>query len=311
MDLCCVRAKGFCPCRGEVLRHNVFNGIYVVVQVSINVLRLDGAEVFQALKQIGLVFAAHQIYLLRGQRSGKLLVVREAPAFSLGEQGIDKLLDIALRGIVVPQNFPIQIQEDLVQGVGRDIADIPAEQVVFCDQEYLEHIIYRQLSILIQAKHFHQEGTGDNDLKAHHAVQAVIQLFISQPAFAYEELFKEARIPTQILQQGLDGQFGVFRIFFERAINIADGWGDLLLDAQVISDKTADIITGAAFDGCPVCIVQSGLIQRGLTHQDIVADLIAFGQSKASGVQALENELCIISMVQRNADDLQFSDGGI
>jgi len=84
-----------------------------------------------------------------------------------------------------------------------------------------------------------------------------------------------------------------------------------LLHAEVVSDKPTDVVTSASFDGSPVCIIESVLILRRLAHQDVVSDLVTFGQGKAGGVEALKNELGIIMPIKGDADDLQLADSGI
>ena len=98
-------------------------------------------------------------------------------------------------------------------------------------------------------------------------------------------------------------------IVFEGAIHRMDGGRGLLLDAQVIPHKAADIVAGAGFDFGPVVLIQLVLHLRRLPHQHIIADLITLGEREASGVQAFENQLGIVAGFQRDADDLQMAEG--
>ena len=82
--------------------------------MRVDILGLHGTEVLKPLKQICLVFAPHQIDLLNRQGIGKFPVIREAPALSLGPQGIDAFVYIVIGGIVVAQDLLIQRQEHLV-----------------------------------------------------------------------------------------------------------------------------------------------------------------------------------------------------
>ena len=99
----------------------------------VDVLRLNRAIVFKALKQVRLILASHLVNLLGGERGGKLLVIREAPAFLFRQQSVDKFLDVFVCIAVIAEDFPVQVQENPVKGIGRHLADIPAEQVIFCD----------------------------------------------------------------------------------------------------------------------------------------------------------------------------------
>ena len=85
-----------------MLRHDVFNRIYIIIQMNVDILRFNGAEVLKAFEQVCFILATHLIDMLCGQCRGKLLITWESSAFLLGQQRIDKLLDIAISGVVVP-----------------------------------------------------------------------------------------------------------------------------------------------------------------------------------------------------------------
>ena len=78
MYLLIVIAQLLLPHRCQMLRHNVLNRIGAVIAVTIYILILRGSEILEALKDVNLVLAVHQINraLLKG--SLKLLIVREA-----------------------------------------------------------------------------------------------------------------------------------------------------------------------------------------------------------------------------------------
>ena len=116
-----------------MLGHNVLDAVLVVIQMCVDILCLHRSEVFKPLKQVRLIFAPHQVDLLGCQVTGKLPVIRESPAFPLGPQGIDELVHIVVCGIVVAQDLLVQRQEYFIEGIGRDLTDISAEQIVLRD----------------------------------------------------------------------------------------------------------------------------------------------------------------------------------
>ena len=299
--------EGFRPCRRQVLRHDVLDGIVVIVQMLIDVLRLNRAIVFKALKQVRLIPASHLINLLGGERGGKLLVIREAPAFLFRQQSVDKFLDVFVCIVVIADDFPVQVQENPVQGIGRHLADIPAEQIIFRDEENLQDVIHRELPVLVQAQNLHEEWSGNYDFKPVHPVKAVIQLTVLQAASVGEQLFEQAGIPAQILQQ-VCHRSGVLRVLLECVIYAADVRSCLLLDTEIVTHKTAYVVSSAAFDRGPVCVVKPVLILGLLSHQNVVSDLVALGQGKSGGVEAFKDKLGIVSRVKSDADDLKPAD---
>ena len=97
-----------------MLGHDVLDGVYAVIKMRIHIFCLDRSVVLQPLEQICLILTAHLVNSFCFQGLGKLRIIREPTAFLLGKKRIDKLIDIVVRGIVVPVNFLIQIQEDLI-----------------------------------------------------------------------------------------------------------------------------------------------------------------------------------------------------
>ena len=51
------------------------------------------------------------------------------------------------------------------------------------------------------------------------------------------------------------------------------------------------------------------LLVVGKAHENVVADLIAFAEVKARGVETLEDKLRVVLMIQRDIDDPQTTDG--
>ena len=169
--------------------------------MGVDILGLHGTEVLKPFKQICFVFAPHQIDLFNRQGIGKFPVIREAPALPLGPQSIDAFVYIVIGSIVVAQDLLIQRQEHLVQRIGGNFTDVPPEEVVLRDLENIPHRFYGEFTVLVQPQHLHQEGAGHCDLQAGHAVQAVIQPFLPQPAFTSQKFFKEPCILQKVLQQ--------------------------------------------------------------------------------------------------------------
>ena len=101
------------------------------------------------------------------------------------------------------------------------------------------------------------------------------------------------------------------RVSFERMIDGIDIGGHLLLDAEIVPDKGADIALGAGLDFLPVVCIALVLLSGRKPHENVIADLIAFCQGEACGVQTLKDQLGIVIRLQCNADDLQLTNGGI
>ena len=68
------------------------------------------------------------------------------------------------------------------------------------------------------------------------------------------------------------------------------------------------MIVRILFNLVPVLLVIDFLLLGRLSHQDIIADLIAFRKIQASGVQAFKDQLRIIIRIKANADDLKAAD---
>ena len=174
VNLGIVRAQRLRPGRGQVLRHDVLDGIHFVGQVVEYVFGFQGAKIFKPLEEIRLVSAPHLIDLFGCQGGGELLIVGKTPTVPFGQQGINQLIHIAVGGTVIAQNLPVQIQKNLVEGVGGNLTDIPAEQIIFHDGKDPVHLLLSQLPGLVQAQHFHQEGAGDSDFQPVHSVHALV-----------------------------------------------------------------------------------------------------------------------------------------
>ena len=267
--------------------------------------------VFQPFKQIGLVFSTHLINLFGSQRRGKFLIVREASAFPFGKQGINEFLDVVFSRTVITQDLLVEHQEDLVERICGNLAYISAEQVVFRRQKNRQYVLRRELAILIQAETLHQEGPGNANIQAGHAIEAVIQALFSQAALAGAQLFKKPGITKQVIQKGRDWLANPVRISLKRMVYRVEGGRDLLLDAQIVPNKAAYVIARAFLNLCPVGIVIRILFSWIKPHQDIVANLVALFQRQPRRVQAFKDELRIVVMIERNADDFQFSNSGI
>ena len=78
MYLFVIIAQFLLPYRCQVLRHNMLNRIGAVIAVTIYILILRGAKILEALKDIYLVLAIHQIDRTLFKCSFELHVVREA-----------------------------------------------------------------------------------------------------------------------------------------------------------------------------------------------------------------------------------------
>ena len=65
------------------------------------------------------------------------------------------------------------------------------------------------------------------------------------------------------------------------------------------------MIVRILFNLIPVLLVIDFLLLGRLSHQDIIADLIAFRKIQASGVQAFKDQLRIIIRIKANADDFK------
>ena len=58
----------------------------------------------------------------------------------------------------------------------------------------------------------------------------------------------------------------------------------LLLDAEIIPNKGADVVARVLLDFVPIlCVVMLLLVERQ-PHENVVADLIAFAQRQAGGI---------------------------
>ena len=172
----------------------------------------------------------------------------------------------------------------------------------------MEYFVNRQLLILIKPKNLHEEWPGYNNFETFQPIQAVIKFSVIQPALTGEQLFIEPSITQNICEQSLDRKPRVFGILFKCLIDIVDRRSDEALNAQVITDKTANVISGTLLDLCPVIIVVILLIVRSHSHQDIVTDFITFLQSEAGGIQTFKNELRIVAGIEGDAYNLQFTD---
>ena len=281
MDLGRIRAKRPCPGRRKMLRHDMFNGVHLVVQMRVYILGFNGSIVFQSFKQVGLIFATHRINLFGSQRRGKLFIVREASAFPFGKQSINEFLDVIFSRTVITQDLLVEHQEDLVKRICGNLTYISAEQVVFRRQKNRQYVLRRKLSILIQAENLHQERPGNANIQAGHAVEAVIQALFSQAALACAQLFKKPGIAKQIIQKGCDWLPNPIRIDFKRMVYRVEGGRDLLLDAQIVPYKAAYVIARTFLNLCPVGIVIRILFSWIKPHQDIVTNLVALFQCQS------------------------------
>ena len=183
-----------------MLRHNVFDGIHIVRQMIKHILGLNSAKVFKPLKEISLIFASHLVNLFGRQSGGKFLIIRKTPTVPLGDKRINQLIHIAVCCSVIAQNLPIQIQENFIEGIGGNFADVPAEQIVLHDPKDLVNLLFIELSCFVQSQHFHQERPGDGNFQPIHPSHALVQLCgFFQTALAGEEFFIQPGILSHIL----------------------------------------------------------------------------------------------------------------
>ena len=127
----------------------MLNRIGAVVTVTVYILILRSAEVLEALKNVNLILAVHQINWTFLKCRLKLHIVREAGTLFLGKKCILELLDIVILGTIVSYDLSVQHEEDFIKGICRQITHRPAEQVILCRQENLSDLCQRQFVFVI------------------------------------------------------------------------------------------------------------------------------------------------------------------
>ena len=140
-------AKFFDPGWGQMLRHDVFNGIDAFVAFFVHILPFDGATIFKAFQDVHLIFAFHWIDGPRGKSIYKFLVIWEANTVELGKQRVFEFFQIVVVGAIVTNDFTMQGRKDFVERIGWQVADRSTEKIIFCVKENIFDIHQRQLPL--------------------------------------------------------------------------------------------------------------------------------------------------------------------
>ena len=119
MYLLIIITQFFLPYWCQMLRHDVLNGIGAVITVAVYILILRSAEILEALKDVNLILAVHQINRPLSKCRFKFLIIWEAGTFLLRQQRILELFDIVVLCAIASDDLPVQHKEDFIQSVCR------------------------------------------------------------------------------------------------------------------------------------------------------------------------------------------------
>ena len=174
MDFFVIRSEIRYPSWRQSLGHHVLNGICTVIQVGVDFLILQNAIVFKALQDVCLVLRIHLVDLARTKRFLKFVVPGKTGALGFREQGKLEFLQVVVLCAIVADDFPVQHQEDLIQGIGRQVADGTPEEIVFCIQEDLPNVCQRQRSLAMELQNLQEERAGDRGFQSVQALNTAV-----------------------------------------------------------------------------------------------------------------------------------------
>src|SRR6266487_1227590 len=137
-----------------------------------------------------------------------------------------------------------------------------------------------------------------------------VMIFITCQYHAREVL----RILVNLGDDLLDGDMGfILMVSFEGCINFIDIGNIASMESKKIAHKTVEqgYILGlpkALFHGIPVFLVELDLVFVFQTHEHIVTNEISLREIHTGGVEALENQLGIVLLLQSDIYNNQFPD---
>ena len=263
-------------------------------------------EVLETLKDIEFVLAVHQIDRAFFECCSELCVIWEAGTLLLRQKRVLELLDIVVLSSVVPDDLAVQHEEDFVEGIRRQVAHRPAEQVVLRCQEYLSDLSQRQFPLVIQAQHFKEVRPCYRRLQTIQPVNARIKSGTAR--ITVKENLVALCICQHLSEERLRLDLPKLDEVLEVDVDLLLLWDGLLFHAEVIADEGAHIILRANLDLVPVLLVVILLLLGGQAHKDEVPDFVTFAEVEAGRVQALKDELGIVIHVQTDVYDLQTAD---
>lgn len=124
-----------------MLGHDVLNGILSVIAMPVNILVLQGPKIFKPLHDVQFIFGIHQVDLLLSKGLCELFIVRKTSPVFFGQQGIVQLFQILFFGTVIADDFFVEKKKNLIQLIGRQLADGAAKQISFGYQKYRYQIV--------------------------------------------------------------------------------------------------------------------------------------------------------------------------
>ena len=118
MDRFCFLSEFACPSRGQLLRHDVLNGVFVAIKSAVDFLIFAAITILKALEQICLIPGRHSIDVLCPEAISKNLISGERSLFLLGCQHILHLLDEHIVGTIKTLDIGTKRQKHLSQSIG-------------------------------------------------------------------------------------------------------------------------------------------------------------------------------------------------
>ena len=135
-----VFTKFFYPYRGKMLWHDVFDRIDSIITLFIDILNFHGPVVFKTFQNIYLIFTVHLINRTNRKCFNKFSIIREPATIRLRIKCILEFFKIAVIRTIVSNDFSMEHQENLIQSIGRKIANRSTEQVILGVKENFFYI---------------------------------------------------------------------------------------------------------------------------------------------------------------------------
>ena len=164
-------------------------------------------------------------------------------------------------------------EEYLAHHVAGSVADNSAEQINLGYAENFSHVGDGEFPLGIQPQDFEEERARYRGFQAVQAVNAGVQRRVRRAA-AYQHLIA-FRVVEQLFQQRFGRDIPFFDVCLECEIDLAYAGSGLLLYAQVVANKRADVVFRADLYPVPVVFVVFVLLLGRKPHEDKVTYLVA------------------------------------
>ena len=295
--------------RPRVLGHDVLDRVRAGGEVP---LVLGVVAVFQAREQVE--GAAEVVGIAGAEVVRELRVRREAPGrASLVQQERLECLHVA-RPLVLLHAVEAsdERREELLEAVGRAVADRSAEEVALHGGEHGEEALPAERVAAHVVEHGHEERVHDRDVEAPDTLEEPRDIEVVGPAA--RDVGVVAGEAPELLEEVLDGNGSPVALGFEVAL-------ECLVDVaprerlrsvehgepvshELVEDRVVGGRAECHLDGAPVRLVE--LVLPGVAHEHEVANEVGRGEVLSRGVHGLEDELrVVLALGERDRDHLE------